>query len=147
MELLTLQSSLKAEIQAKEDIREELRNVKTRNIELEKCVRTVCADVQKILSILLFRHSYMSLITKTLESARHVSIFSLKFMTLFTSSIFVADLCRDVEGKKILIKAHEESLLGKDQEIARLKEQSFKSYDWGRASSKEEIGSSRKSHM
>ena len=36
MELLTLQSSLKAEIQAKEDIREELRNVKTRNIELEK---------------------------------------------------------------------------------------------------------------
>ena len=36
MELLTLQSSLKAEIAAKEEIREELRNVKARNIELEK---------------------------------------------------------------------------------------------------------------
>ena len=53
--------------------------------------------------------------------------------------------CRDVEGKKILIKAHEESLLGKDQEIARLKEHSFKpGCDWSRmGGSREEFGSSR----
>ena len=38
MELLTLQSSLKSEIEAKESMREELRTVKARNVELEKSV-------------------------------------------------------------------------------------------------------------
>ena len=39
MELLTLQSSLKSEIEAKETMRDELRTVKARNVELEKYVR------------------------------------------------------------------------------------------------------------
>ena len=41
----------------------------------------------------------------------------------------------------MLLKAHEESIIGKDQEIARLKEASFR--PWNRAGSKDEFGSSR----
>ena len=54
--------------------------------------------------------------------------------------------CRQLEDRKILLKAHEESLIGKDQEIARLKEQSFRPYEWNRAGSKDEFGSSRTKH-
>ena len=51
MELLTLQSSLKSEIEAKESMREELRTVKARNVELEKSVSLPSAMRSRICSL------------------------------------------------------------------------------------------------